>query len=128
MTNGTLTSGMEWQYDEESGAILVHGKNAAGEVEWLEPSWGSLSEAEQDELSAIGTEVNAAKDAGERWVDVAIVEEATEDEWAGMDYPAFKQATSNANSPSFPDCGEYWEVALHAAWNALQKALERSNA
>ncbi|MBQ9526890.1 MAG: hypothetical protein IJR68_04700 [Fretibacterium sp.] len=64
MTKGKLPSGMKWM--EQGGEIFVHGTNAAGEKEWLVPTWASLSEADRDELSAIAAEMNAETEKARR--------------------------------------------------------------
>ena len=110
MFKGTLNSGREWLVDAWNGEILVRGENAAGEMEWLSPYWPTLTEAEQDELAAIGTELNDlhlpekakawGKELGVAWLD-HVLEDDTLDEWRDMDYEEFHQALVNANAPSF---------------------------
>lgn len=122
MANGTMSSGKKWMYSD--GEILICGENAAGNMEWLVPYMGTLSEEDQDELVDLGIMMNHAREHGEAWVDEAIIGPATEAEWEGLDHAGFLRAVANSNAPAFPDEGEWTEAALDAAWNRLQHHLE----
>ncbi len=108
--SGKLANGKKWAWDEYSGELMIYGKNAAGNEEWLAPCWSSLSEKEQDELSAIGAEFNSlnlegkaeawGKSYGEGWFSFAINEmDGDLDEWRPIadNYSAVCEALSNAN-------------------------------
>lgn len=107
--NGTLKSGMEWKVSMYTGEILIHGQNAAGEMEWLVPCCAFMPEEETDELMYIGSDVNdlhleeKAEKYGQYygtcWMDDLLVENGNEN-LRGLDGEAFDQMLANANDPA----------------------------
>lgn len=135
-TQGVLSSGKKWLYDGDE--VYIYGLNAAGEREWLVPYWGSLTETEQNELSAIGAEMNVLREKAEAYGEAyisAIIAEGEVFQWDGLCRNDFVKALSNANAPAFivsdgdgkpiPDGdGTLFGIAAETAFMALQEALE----
>ena len=105
--SGKLANGTKWDIDTYTGEVEIYGRNAAGEMEWLVPCMESLSEAEQDELASIGSDLNhlaleeKAKKFGEYYGSIWMDNYFFENELEEMNWDEFSQMLVNANDPAF---------------------------
>lgn len=129
-TNGVLSTKRSWMYDSVRGELLVYGCNTKGDMEWLVPVWPRLTDAEQDELSFLGSEFNRIRDLakkegaeyGRLWADA--IDEDELNEWKGMSYSDFRQALENANAPVFASKYEFEQMDHLYDWEDVEEWRE----